>query len=187
MPSRQPVMAVKPTMVPIQKSLPSAERSGRPYCPHLRRSIKVMIRAARAAGRRLAVSRALRPSGVRLDRAKPPLGGFPPRATMMTPATTANAMKIAPAIATKISKRHPARIPFGPRKTVFGGGGGVVSGGGGGAGRGMLASDMAQFSGGVELVRVQHTRLRGLTEAFLALSLFPIPKFSHRLTNTRAS
>ena len=106
----------KPIREPIQKSPRKAARRGRPYLPNLRRSIRDMIRAgiavqrkdrafsdAKSQRRELRDCRSLgAPVGDQCQSLRP-IRGSPWRST----------------IARKISTRHPARIPLGPRKTVL--------------------------------------------------------------------
>src|ERR1035438_6357493 len=124
--SKVVLIARKPMRVPIQKFWRKANLAGRPYSPHGRRSILAMMRAEIAVRRKMAASLIAVPMGV--SDASPKRGG---RCNKKCAANTISRPAAAsrPAmIPRKISARQPARIPFGPRKTLFVGAGGETSG-----------------------------------------------------------
>src|SRR5579863_2481710 len=118
-------MAEKPITTPVQKSPPNADFAGNPYSPHLRCSILAMISAARAVKTKMAPSLNRTLVGVSDEERASRTGPRCPSRYRTRKIEELTSAISATTIARKIRTRHPARIPFGPRKMEFGGAAGT--------------------------------------------------------------
>src|ERR1700676_2454532 len=115
---REALIARNPVRVPIQKSLRKASLSGKPYCPHLRCSIRAIIKAAMLVRARIAPSLRIARAGVS-DEAVRIWSGRCTQKCNTNQMTRLTAAARPATMARKMRTRPPARMPLGPRKIVL--------------------------------------------------------------------